>query len=142
MLVSETALLLALASCGVPATVTDSMPVAEPSAAPAAPQKGSGLLADAGVPEAFNFSTSREVTVAVTVLGPGREPMSGVGVTILDDAGNVINRGMTDSNGVHSGRCTVPVHIAELEVRISLIGLGNTATVPIADDGTVTYTFE
>ena len=84
----------------------------------------------------FNFQTTQEITVDVTVTDPNG-PVQGaiVNITDPDQGGISVFQGVTDENGNVGGQLTIPTTSGELEL---VVQVGETvATQPVSTDNLI-----
>jgi len=105
-----------------------------------------GSLSDLDIPDDFDYGTSRQVAVELTVCTPNGHPFPGVGLLILppptdsSTSAEILWQGSTDATGRYRETIQVPARFAALRVVISAIGIVNDAVVPISS-GYVVSTF-
>ncbi len=91
------------------------------------------------VPADFTYSTTRDVTVKVTVADVDGNVSSGTQVTVggTEDElipGNVFLRGITDDQGKFEQAVRVPARLASLRVQASIVGISNRSDVAIQNN--------
>jgi hypothetical protein len=82
------------------------------------------------VPEGFDFSTTRDVTVKVTVVDVDGNAGSGTEITVGSTEqelvpGNILARGMTNGQGQFEGVVRIPARYAALRVYATIPGALN-----------------
>jgi LruC domain-containing protein len=84
-------------------------------------------------PDGFNFTTSKEVNLSVTLLSNNNQALKGVVVSVYDPAntGAPIFKGVTDVAGKLQGKVTVPTYLTQLVIDPSYVGLIRNATASI-----------
>ena len=92
---------------------------------------------DLSVPPNFRFSTSRQVTLALTVLDDRGEPIAtNVQIAFLDgdsEHGAASLRQRTDGAGAWEGRFALPIHAKRLRVSASVIGIDPIRVVTLSE---------
>ncbi|MCD8741122.1 LruC domain-containing protein [Mucilaginibacter roseus] len=91
-------------------------------------------------PDGFNFKTSKDVNVDVTLRANNNQPLSGVVVSVYDpantDANAAIFKGVTDANGNLKGKVNVPSYLTKLTIDPAYVGLIRYATASINGSST------
>jgi len=86
-------------------------------------------------PDGFNFNTSKNVKLNITLLTNNNEPISGVVVSLYAPGSlsvdSSIFKGVTDKSGNFTGSVTVPSYLTELVIDPRYIGLMRYATATI-----------
>jgi LruC domain-containing protein len=86
-------------------------------------------------PDGFNYATSRNVTLNLTLQSPKGENLSGVVVSVYKpsstDVNTAIFTGVTDKNGNITAKISVPTYLSSLIIDPSYIGLLHNATANI-----------
>ena len=91
------------------------------------------------VPSDFSYSTTQDVTVKVTVLDVDGNASGGTQVTVGNSTdelvpGNVLLRGITDSQGKFEQTLRVPARVTDLRIQASIMGVSNREDVPIVNN--------
>ncbi|HMG08454.1 MAG TPA: hypothetical protein VK609_08080, partial [Mucilaginibacter sp.] len=84
-------------------------------------------------PDGFNFTTSKEVALSVTLLSNNNQALKGVVVSVYNPANAEapIFKGVTDAAGKLQGKVTVPTYLTQLIIDPSYVGLMRNATAAI-----------
>ncbi|RCH54518.1 hypothetical protein DJ568_11890 [Mucilaginibacter hurinus] len=86
-------------------------------------------------PEGFNFKTSKDVNVDITLRSNNNQPLSGVIVSIYDPAntgaGAALYKGATDDNGNLKAKVSVASYLTKLVIDPAYVGLMRYATANI-----------
>jgi len=89
-------------------------------------------------PDGFNYATSRNVSLSLTLQSPKGEALSGIVVSVYrpDSTGvhNAIFKGVTDKNGNLAAKINVPSYISTLVIDPAYIGLMHNAQAKINGD--------
>lgn len=89
------------------------------------------------VPKGFNYETSKESELTITLLGNDDKPLNGVRVDIMDkspeEGGLIYYTGITKGNGSLSIKVDLPLAVKEVVVNTDYIGLPNNVLMPIAN---------
>lgn len=113
-----------------------SLPIGDGSTPASEDQSANAEIADQTGETDFNFQTTQEITVDVTITDPNG-PVDGaiVNITDPDQGGISVFQGVTDENGNVSGHLTIPTTSDELEL---VVQVGETvATQPISTDNLI-----
>ncbi|MVN89725.1 LruC domain-containing protein [Mucilaginibacter aquatilis] len=90
-------------------------------------------------PDGFNFSTTKNVTLNVTLRAANNEALAGVVVSAyLPGATSPIFKGVTDKSGVLQGLVTIPTSVNKLIIDPAYVGLMRNAQAAISTSNTVT----
>jgi len=89
-------------------------------------------------PDGFTFSTTKNVTLNVTLKTNNDQPIAGVVVNVNLPTGQTIFRGVTTSSGVLQGVVTVPTSVAQLVIDPAYIGIMRNAQAKISANNTIT----
>lgn len=108
------------------------------------PVDPAGNNASVIVPEGFDFSTTKEVTVRVSISDNAGKPLKGVRVRLMDkspqNGGTVFFTGTADETGLFESAIRVPSYINEILVNTDYIGLSENVIVPVKNNRVeVTY---
>ncbi|MBE9584731.1 LruC domain-containing protein [Mucilaginibacter sp. JRF] len=89
-------------------------------------------------PEGFNFNTTKDVTVNVTLRTNNDQPLAGVVVSVFNPSNteSAIFKAVTDQNGKISSKVTVPTSATELIIDPAYVGLIRNATATINGSAT------
>lgn len=91
-------------------------------------------------PEGFNFRTSKDVNIDVTLRTNNNQPLPGVVVSIYDPSNTDINasifKGVTDANGNLKGKVNVPSYLTQLTIDPAYVGLMRYASASIKGTST------
>ncbi|MBE9584730.1 LruC domain-containing protein [Mucilaginibacter sp. JRF] len=91
-------------------------------------------------PDGFDFKTSKDVNVNITLHTNSNQPISGVVVSIYDPSNTAIDaaifRGVTDDNGKLTGKVNVPSYLTQLSIDPAYVGLMRYATASIKGNAT------
>jgi hypothetical protein len=104
-------------------------------------------IEDLDVDDSFDFASTRDVFVDVTVRTANGDAFAGIAVMIFDDSSDtateatMIHRGITDMNGRFTTVLRIPGHYQALHTIVSAIGIANDAQVPIRGDAAI-HVFE
>ncbi|QQL48906.1 LruC domain-containing protein [Mucilaginibacter ginkgonis] len=94
-------------------------------------------------PDGFTFSTSNTVSLSLTLLDNSDNPLKGVVVSVYPAsgaaAGTALFKGVTNQQGVLTGKIVVPAYFTQLIIDPSYIGLLHNAVANI-NNGSVTAT--
>ncbi|GAA4931130.1 LruC domain-containing protein [Mucilaginibacter defluvii] len=84
-------------------------------------------------PEGFNFNTTKDVTVNISLRTNNNEPLSGVVVSVFNPSNTeaAIFKAVTDQNGNISSKVTVPTSATQLVIDPAYVGLIRNATANI-----------
>jgi len=86
-------------------------------------------------PDGFNYATSRDISLSLSLKSPKGEALSGVVVSVYrpDSTGvhNAIFKGVTDKNGNLVAKVSVPSYISTLVIDPSYVGLMHNAQAKI-----------
>ena len=89
-------------------------------------------------PEGFNYRTSNETRLDITILAPDDQPISNIPVNILDKSlesgGTVLFSEVTDINGKISGLINLPAYYSFVVVDPNFVGIMRNAVVAIANN--------
>lgn len=89
-------------------------------------------------PDGFNYATSRNVSLSLSLKSPKGEALSGIVVSVYrpDSTGknNAIFKGVTDKNGNLSAKISVPSYLSTLVIDPAYIGLMHNAQAKINGD--------
>lgn len=87
------------------------------------------------VPPGFNYQTSSEVGITVTLKSNDDKPLKGVRVDLMDktpeDGGKIFYTGTSDANGVMNIKVELPLYVKELVVNTDYIGLTNNVLMSV-----------
>ncbi len=91
------------------------------------------------VPADFNYSTTQDVTVKVTVADVTGAASPATQVTVGGTAdelvpGNIFLRGMTDDQGKFEQSVRIPARLTDLRVQASIMGISNRSDVAIQNN--------
>ena len=90
-------------------------------------------------PDGFNFSTTKNVTLNVTLRAANNDALLGVVVSAyLPGATEPIFKGVTDKNGLLQGVVTIPTSVSKLIIDPAYVGLMRNAQAVISTGNTVT----
>ncbi|MCC8410689.1 LruC domain-containing protein [Mucilaginibacter sp. UR6-1] len=91
-------------------------------------------------PDGFNFKTSKDIDVDVTLRTNNNQPLSGVVVSVYDPSNTDVNasifKGVTDANGNLKGKVNVPSYLTKLTIDPAYVGLMRYATASIKGSST------
>ncbi|GAA4095229.1 LruC domain-containing protein [Mucilaginibacter panaciglaebae] len=92
-------------------------------------------------PDGFNFSTTKNVNINVTLHANNDQPLSGIVVSIYApdqvDSGNTLFKGVTNTAGNLTATITVPAYYSKLVIDPAYVGLLRNATATI-NNGSIT----
>ena len=107
-------------------------------------QTDSGTTAPANkiAPDGFNFSTTKNVNLNLTLKAGNNDALAGVVVSVYlpTNTESPIYKGITDKSGVLKGLITVPTSVSNLIIDPAYVGLMRNATGVIASGNTITAT--
>lgn len=102
---------------------------------------GNGPTINKIAPEGFNFSTSKNVNVNVTLRTNNDQPLSGIVVSFYApdkvDSGSPLFKGVTNASGNLTATVTVPAYFTKLVIDPAYVGLLRNATATI-NNGSIT----
>jgi hypothetical protein len=100
-----------------------------------------GAIESLNVQQNFDYSSTQDVAVKLSVFNPNLKAYSGVPIAVFDGANQEpLLQGLTNANGIFEQMLRVPAHVKSVNVQVSAIGIDNSATLPI-QAGKVTATF-
>lgn len=100
-----------------------------------------GAIESLNVQQNFDYSSTQDVAVKLSVFNPNAKAYSGVPVAVFDvDSQEPLLKGVTNPNGVFEQMLRVPAHVKNVNVQVSAIGIDNSASLPI-QAGQVIATF-
>ncbi|MBC7915147.1 MAG: LruC domain-containing protein, partial [Pyrinomonadaceae bacterium] len=85
-------------------------------------------------PDGFNFETSRNVNVSITLLSNIDEPLKGIIIDINSTKGETLLRGASNENGVFTGSINIPSYIDTLLIRPDNTGLNQNVKALIVNN--------
>jgi len=91
-------------------------------------------------PDGFNFSTTKNVTLNVSLKTNNDLPLAGVVVSVYLPTGDAIYKGVTNSSGVLQGTVTVPSSVGTLIIDPAYLGVMRNAQAKISTGNTITAT--
>ncbi len=95
-------------------------------------------LTSMNVPPSFNYNTSADVQLDITMLAPDNTPVKSIPVNILDkpeeEGGKILFTSLTNSQGKISGSFKLPAYYSEVIVDPAYIGLMRNAVVKIVSN--------
>ena len=89
-------------------------------------------------PDGFTFSTTKNVTLNVSLKTNNDQPIAGVVVNVNLPTGQTVFRGLTTSSGVLQGVVTVPTSVGQLVIDPAYIGVMRNAQAKISTSNTIT----
>lgn len=105
---------------------------------PTVPSSGNpdiDALLNTNAPAGFNYNTSREVQIDITLLSPNNLPLPHIPVNILDKSqqsgGKILFTSLTNTNGKVKGVLKLPAYYTKVVVDPNYIGIIRNATVNI-----------
>jgi LruC domain-containing protein len=104
------------------------------------PEKGTEQITKIA-PNGFNFSTTKNVTLNLTLKTNNDEALAGVVVSVyLPITHDEIYKGVTDKSGKLKGAITIPTAVSQLIIDPAYIGLMRNAQAAISSSNTITAT--
>ncbi|CAM3900520.1 LruC domain-containing protein [Mucilaginibacter galii] len=91
-------------------------------------------------PDGFTFSTTKNVTLNLSLKTNNDQPIAGVVVNVNLPTGQTIFRGLTTSSGVLQGTVTVPTSVSQLVIDPAYVGVIRNAQAKITASNTITAT--
>jgi LruC domain-containing protein len=92
-------------------------------------------------PNGFNFSTTKNISLNLTLKANNEEPLAGVIVSVyLPTTEEAIYKGITDRNGQLKGIITIPASVSQLVIDPAYIGLIRNAQASISSSNSITAT--
>jgi LruC domain-containing protein len=88
-------------------------------------------------PDGFNFSTTRNVSLNLTLKTNADQPLSGVVVSVYLPTGGLVYKGVTNGSGVLQGVVTVPSSVSKLVIDPAYLGLLRNAQASISASNSV-----
>ena len=89
-------------------------------------------------PDGFTFSTTKNVTLNLSLKTNNDQPIGGVVVNVNLPTGQTIFRGLTSSSGVLQGTVTVPASVSQLVIDPAYLGIIRNAQAKISSNNTIT----
>ncbi len=87
------------------------------------------------VPKSFNYKTSEDVNLNITLLSNNDDALKGVRVDIMDDSpengGKIIATGATNASGVLDIKYNMPTYLKEVVINTDYIGIVNNILIPV-----------
>jgi LruC domain-containing protein len=102
----------------------------------------SGSTADRIAPDGFNFSTTKNVNLNITLRAGNDDVLPGVLVSVYLPTNTLepIFKGVTNTSGVLQGPVTVPSSATKLIIDAAYVGVMRNATAAISSSNTITAT--
>jgi LruC domain-containing protein len=91
-------------------------------------------------PDGFNFNTTKNVTLNLSLKSNNNQPLAGVVVSIYLSSGSAIYKGVTNSSGTLQSVITVPTSETKLIIDPAYLGVMRNAQAVISASNTVTAT--
>lgn len=91
-------------------------------------------------PDGFNFSTTKNVTLSISLKTNTDQPIAGVVVNVNLPTGVTVYRGITNSSGVLQGVVTIPSSVTKLVIDPAYVGVMRNAQATISGSNTITAT--
>jgi LruC domain-containing protein len=92
-------------------------------------------------PNGFNFSTTKNIDLNLTLKANNDDALAGVVVSVyLPATQDAIYKGITDKNGRLKGTITIPASVSQLVIDPAYIGLIRNAQASISSSNTITAT--
>ncbi|MDT3403490.1 LruC domain-containing protein [Mucilaginibacter terrae] len=88
-------------------------------------------------PDGFNFSTTKNVSLNVSLKTNNDQPLAGIVVSVNNTAGVTVFKGVTNSAGVLQGTVTVPTSTTKLVIDPAYLGIMRNAQVAVSASNTV-----
>jgi len=103
-------------------------------------QSGDNGTLEKIAPDGFNFSTTKNVNLKLTLKSNSDQPLANVVVSVYasTDAAEPIFKGITNPNGVLDAVVTVPTSSTKLMINPAYVGLMHNAQAVIGNNNTVT----
>ncbi len=107
----------------------------EPSGGSVKSSKPAESMEELEIPDNFNFETTSEVQINLTLQATDGSPLNQVKVGVYDDkkenGGNLVASGITDASGQLSMAVSLPSYMDSVSIRPNYIGLISEAYVPL-----------
>ncbi|UEG53328.1 LruC domain-containing protein [Mucilaginibacter daejeonensis] len=91
-------------------------------------------------PDGFNFNTTKNVTLNLSLKTNNDQPLAGIVVSVALPTGDAIFKGVTNSSGVLQGTVTVPTSATKLIIDPAYVGVIRNAEANISSSNTVNVT--
>lgn len=100
-----------------------------------------GAIESLNVQKNFDYSSTQDVALTLSVFNPNQKAYSGVPITVFDSENQeALLKGVTNAKGRFEKALRVPAHVKSVNVQVSAIGINNSASIPI-QAGQVIATF-
>lgn len=91
-----------------------------------------GAIESLRVQENFDYSSTQDVALTLSVFNPNQKAYSGVPIAVFDSENQEpLIKGITNANGRFENALRLPAHVKSVNVQVSAIGINNSASIPI-----------
>ena len=95
-------------------------------------------LKAAGIPSDFNYATSKNIKLDVSILAPDNTPIKFIPVQIMskpeEEGGIVLYKGLTDASGKLTGNVQIPAYYTQVTIDPKYLGVIRNAVVSIVNN--------
>lgn len=95
-------------------------------------------LKAAGIPSDFNYATSKNIKLDVSILAPDNTPIKFIPVQIMskpeEEGGIILYKGLTDASGKLTGNFQLPAYYTQVTIDPKYLGVIRNAAVSVVND--------